>query len=320
MNARPRPVRELLLVAVLFLAYKLGRLAVAGDLSSAYANAVHVWDLERALRLPSEAALQRLVIGDDGVVRAANLYYACVHFPATAAVLLWTYLRRPALYRWARTTLALLTAAAFLVQVLVPLSPPRFLSLTGMVDTGHAVGPTVYGSSTDAFANQYAAMPSLHVGWAAAVAIVLIVATRSRWRWLWLLHPLLTLAVVVVTANHYWLDGIVALALLALACAASGSYYRRGAEHDEQYADAGRRQDEPDARPRKRATATAGRGRRDAAVVAADRVLPDEADPHRHVLRPVRRRTVVDTRDDRARDREAVDVAVLGGQGQLDRE
>ncbi|MCW6010079.1 phosphatase PAP2 family protein [Micromonospora sp. CPCC 205371] len=223
MHARPRPVRELLLVAVLFLAYKLGRLAVAGDLSTAYANAVHVWDLERALRLPSEAALQRLVIGHDGVVRAANLYYACVHFPATAAVLLWTYLRRPALYRWARTTLALLTAAAFLVQVLVPLAPPRFLALAGMADTGHTVGPTVYGGSTDAFANQYAAMPSLHVGWAAAVGIVLTAATRSRWRWLWLLHPLLTLAVVMVTANHYWLDGIVALVLLGAALALAGA-------------------------------------------------------------------------------------------------
>ncbi|MEH1127662.1 phosphatase PAP2 family protein [Micromonospora sp. CPCC 206061] len=300
--ARPRPVRELLLVAVLFLAYKLGRLAVAGDLSTAYANAVDVWDLERALRLPSEAALQGLVLGHDGLVRAANLYYACVHFPATAAVLLWTYLRRPALYRWARTTLALLTAAGFVAQVLVPLAPPRFLWLTGMEDTGHSVGPTVYGSSTAAFANQYAAMPSLHVGWAAAVAIVLIAATRSRWRWLWLLHPLLTLAVVVVTANHYWLDGIVSLALLGaillvlrrfgLAGAASGRDHGGAAEHDEQYTQTGRRKHEPHAGTRQRAAATAGRRRRDAAVVAAERVPPDEADPHRHVLRTARHRPV----------------------------
>ena len=84
-----------------------------------------------------------------------------------------------------------------------------------MVDTGHAVGPSVYGSPTsDVLANQYAAMPSLHVGWAAVVSVVLIKASRSRWRWLWLLHPLVTLAVVVITANHYWLDAAVALALL----------------------------------------------------------------------------------------------------------
>jgi hypothetical protein len=60
-------------------------------------------------------------------------------------------------------------------------------------------------------------MPSLHVGWALALAVGLIAATRSRWRWLWLIHPALTLLVVVATANHYWLDGIAAAVLLAVA-------------------------------------------------------------------------------------------------------
>ena len=64
--------------------------------------------------------------------------------------------------------------------------------------------------------NQFAAMPSLHVGWAALIALSMILITRSRWRWLWLLHPIITFAVVVVTANHYWLDGIVVLILLAV--------------------------------------------------------------------------------------------------------
>jgi hypothetical protein len=62
-------------------------------------------------------------------------------------------------------------------------------------------------------------MPSLHFGWALMVAIGLIAATRSRLRWLWLAHPLLTLLVIVGTANHYWLDSLVAAALLALALA-----------------------------------------------------------------------------------------------------
>ncbi|MEJ3749199.1 phosphatase PAP2 family protein [Actinomycetes bacterium KLBMP 9797] len=213
---RPHPVRELLLVAALFLVYKVGRLAVAGDVGAAYANAAHLWTLERSLGLPNEAALQRIVLDHGWLVRGANLYYALVHFPATAAMLIWTYLRRPALYRWARTSLAALTAAGFAVQVLLPMAPPRLLALTGMVDTGHAVGPSVYSApDTDTLANQYAAMPSLHVGWAAVVAIVLIAATLGQWRWVWLLHPLLTLAVVVITANHYWLDGAMALALLA---------------------------------------------------------------------------------------------------------
>jgi hypothetical protein len=78
----------------------------------------------------------------------------------------------------------------------------------------------VYGPpQTDTLSNQFAAMPSLHFGWALMVAIGLIVATRSRLRWLWLLHPLVTLLVIVGTANHYWMDAIVATALLGIALA-----------------------------------------------------------------------------------------------------
>jgi membrane-associated phospholipid phosphatase len=86
-----------------------------------------------------------------------------------------------------------------------------------MVDTGALFGPSVYGSpEARTLSNQYAAMPSLHVGWALVLAIVLIAATRTRWRWLWLAHPILTASVVVLTGNHYWLDILVAIDLLAL--------------------------------------------------------------------------------------------------------
>jgi len=82
------------------------------------------------------------------------------------------------------------------------------------VDTGVLLGQSVYGPSTDSgVANQFAAMPSLHVGWAFMVAVFLIRATRSRRRWLWIAHPVLTFTVVVVTANHYWLDGLIAISL-----------------------------------------------------------------------------------------------------------
>jgi hypothetical protein len=141
-----------------------------------------------------------------------------VHFPATIALLLWVYLRRPAHYRPVRNTLALLTGTALVVHLIFPLAPPRMLARTGLIDTGQLFGPSVYGSpGTDSVTNQYAAMPSLHVGWSLLVAFTLIGLTRSRWRGLWLLHPLLTLLVVVGTANHYWIDAAVAAALLAVA-------------------------------------------------------------------------------------------------------
>jgi hypothetical protein len=74
--------------------------------------------------------------------------------------------------------------------------------------------------STDAahtqLINQFGAMPSLHVTWAVLVAAGLIATTRGRLRWLWLLHPTVTAIVVVGTANHYWLDGIVSCLILLL--------------------------------------------------------------------------------------------------------
>ncbi|WP_339132631.1 phosphatase PAP2 family protein [Streptomyces sp. f51] len=220
-TAHPPLLRELLLVVGLFVVYKAGRLLATGRTDEALANAHRVWGWERTLRLPGEGAVQAPLLHSDTLVHLANTYYATVHFPATVAFLVWLYLRRPAHYLWARRVLALVTAAALAGHLLFPLAPPRLLAEAGLVDTGRVYGPTVYGAhpAADALANQFAAMPSLHFGWALMVAIGLIAATRSRLRVLWLLHPLLTLLVIVGTANHYWLDAIAATALLCVALA-----------------------------------------------------------------------------------------------------
>ncbi|NXY93306.1 inositol phosphorylceramide synthase [Streptomyces sp. BR123] len=232
--ARRRLLRELLLVAGLFAVYKAGRLLSTDRTDDAFGNAARVWDAERALRLPSEGTIQRLLLqgaGDTGaptgdaagdiLVHAANTYYAAVHFPATALFLVWLYLRKPRHYRWARRVLTVLTGAALALHLAFPLAPPRMLAAAHLVDTGQAYGPSVYGASpaADTLANQFAAMPSLHFGWALVLALGMIAAgrTRSPWHLLWLLHPLLTLLVIVGTANHYWLDAIVSAALLGAA-------------------------------------------------------------------------------------------------------
>ncbi|MFJ9814906.1 phosphatase PAP2 family protein [Streptomyces sp. NPDC101151] len=234
---RPPLLREFLLVAGLFLVYKLGRQLATGHTADAFRNAHHVWDLERAVHLPHETAVQSALLHRDTLVHLANTYYATVHFPATLAFLVWLYLRRPAHYVWARRVLAVVTTAALVLPFTFPLAPPRMLTGTGLVDTARVYGPSVYGPpSSDHLSNQFAAMPSLHFGWALMVAIGLIAATspsvsrnpgraaarrgiRPGLRWLWLLHPLITLLVIVGTANHYWLDAIVATAMLGVALA-----------------------------------------------------------------------------------------------------
>ncbi|RBM07250.1 phosphatase PAP2 family protein [Streptomyces sp. PT12] len=216
--ASPRPalIRELPLVIALYMAYKFGRRAANGQFDDAYENATRVWDLERALRLPSEAWVQDLAMNSEALIRAINVYYATVHFPAIVIFLVWMYWRRPGHYLWVRWVLTWLTGAALVLHLLVPLAPPRLFAGSGMVDTGTLYGPAVYDEpEPDSMANQFAAMPSLHVGWAVFIAVALIVSCRSRLRWLWLIHPAITLVAVVATAHHYWMDGLVACAILA---------------------------------------------------------------------------------------------------------
>uniref|UniRef100_A0AAU2K1F6 Phosphatase PAP2 family protein n=1 Tax=Streptomyces sp. NBC_00049 TaxID=2903617 RepID=A0AAU2K1F6_9ACTN len=217
--ARRRLIRELLLVAGFFTVYKAGRMLSTGRTEDAFHNARWILDAERALQLPGEAAVQSLLLHGEALVRTANGYYAAVHFPATVLFLGWLYVRRPGHYLWARRVLAVVTGAALVLHLAFPLAPPRMLGDPHLVDTGQLYGPTVYGAAPadDTLANQFAAMPSLHFGWALMLALGMIAATSSRWRPLWLLHPLVTLLVVVGTANHYWLDAIVATVLLGAA-------------------------------------------------------------------------------------------------------
>ena len=100
-----------------------------------------------------------------------------------------------------------------------PLDPggtPRLISGLGFVDTGLLYHQSVYGPAGAGISDQVSAMPSLHVAWACLIALAVIQVSTSRWRWLIVLHPILTMVAVVVTANHFWLDGIVAAGLLGL--------------------------------------------------------------------------------------------------------
>jgi hypothetical protein len=110
---------------------------------------------------------------------------------------------------------ALFTGISLLIQ-LIPVAPPRLLPLTGMVDTAVRYGQSVYAWDGGFNADEFSAMPSVHIGWAVIVAIAVITVARSRWRWLAAAYPVITLLVVVVTANHFWLDGIVAALLVVL--------------------------------------------------------------------------------------------------------
>ncbi len=204
--------------ALLFFLYGLWQFAGSFTVMStagAQSRGRWLWHAERLLRLPSETAVQRPFLPHPLLVQAFDYYYDILHFPILGLCLVWLFTWHRDRYPAIRTTVALFTGASLLIQ-LIPVAPPRLLSGTGLVDTAVRYGQSVYAWRGGFDADQYSAMPSVHVGWALIVAIAVITASRSRWRWLAAGYPALTLLVVVVTANHFWLDGIVAGLLVVL--------------------------------------------------------------------------------------------------------
>jgi hypothetical protein len=188
----------------------------------ALARSRWIWHIERVFYLPSETAVQRVFLPHPLLVQFFNLYYDTLHFPVLIGTLIWLFVRHRGKYKRVRTTVVVFTAASLAIQ-LIPVAPPRMLAETGLVDTAVLYHQSVYESTAGFNADQLSAMPSVHVGWAVLVAVAVIGTARTRWRWLWLLYPAMTTLAVVVTANHFWADGIVAAALLALVLAAQAA-------------------------------------------------------------------------------------------------
>ncbi len=209
--------REATMISGLYSLWQLaGTLSVLGT-GGAFARARWIERVERDLHLPSEAWLQRQTTGRSSfLAETANLYYATMHFGVLFVFLIWLFARHRQQYRPIRRIIALTTLVCLLIQ-LVPVAPPRLLPGFGYVDTARQYGQSVYGLSGFS-ADQLSAMPSVHVAWAVLVGLVTVRLGHGLGRWLGPLHAVVTVLVVVVTANHFWADGIVAVAVLG-ACA-----------------------------------------------------------------------------------------------------
>jgi len=223
-------LREGAMVAGLFALWQLAGTLSTTDGAGAFSRARWIERLDDRLPLPSEHTMQQLVLGHPLVVQAANLYYATMHMTTMFAFLLWLFVRHRDRYRPVRSVVAVATLGCLLVQ-LVPVAPPRMLP--GIVDTGKLFGQSVY--STGLPIDQLSAMPSVHVCWAVIVGWYAWRVSPSRWRYLGPVHAVITCLVVVVTGNHWWLDGIVAVAIVVTSAwlvagvrAGVGATLRRG--------------------------------------------------------------------------------------------
>ncbi|MBD0841818.1 phosphatase PAP2 family protein [Streptomyces sp. TRM68416] len=229
---------ELPLIVLVYACYSAGRLLARGDVSSAVNHGLEILRIEKMLYLNAEHPLNRLFTREPWLGVPADFWYASLHYVVTPALLVWIFKWRSVHYRAARTWLMTSTFIGLIGFTLLPTCPPRLLSPEhGFVDTmahyssygwwgGEASAPRGLGGMT----NQYAAMPSLHVGWALWCGVMLWRhgGTRTA-KTAGVVYPLVTTIVVMGTANHYFLDAVAGAAVMGVGLLLA-PYVMRGAD------------------------------------------------------------------------------------------
>jgi PAP2 superfamily protein len=206
---------EMAIILLLYVAYSSSRLFASDALRPAQRRAAELLDIESALHLSWEGALNQVFAVSRGLSLFGSLWYATAHYVVTAVVLVWLYRRGAAVYVPARRALVVATVIALVAYLLLPTAPPRLFG--GYADVlaltsgdgwwgGDASAPKGLGGLT----NQLAAFPSLHAGWALWVAMVLQKHGARRWMRIggWM-HALITGLVVVGTGNHWVADVLI---------------------------------------------------------------------------------------------------------------
>jgi hypothetical protein len=212
----------LAIVFVLLEVYGYARSLAHTRYGAALANGRNILDVEDHLGLDVELGVNRWLTRHHDVSQVAVWLYQHTHTGLTMTVLLLCYLVGPDVYRPARNALVLTNLVGLAVFFVLPVMPPRLLPDGGFVDSVADAGFGVTHSAPLP-ADQYAAMPSLHVGWALWVAVVVMTLLRHyRVRWVAVLHPISTAVVVVLTANHYVLDVVAGAAVTMAALLGTG--------------------------------------------------------------------------------------------------
>lgn len=221
--------RQLLLFAAAYYAYRYTRgwVNTPDVAATAFSNARALIDVERTLNIFVEPSVQAFVAGERWLFDGASWIYINAQTTVTLACLIWIYLFRNTSFYFVRNMFLTAFFIALVGYVVYPTAPPRFFPEWGFFDTVEAFTKVPQDSVTiDALFNPYAAVPSMHVGFALMIGWPLaLLARRRAVKIFWAVYPLIVTFVIVVTANHFIADavlgamtaGVGALVALALA-------------------------------------------------------------------------------------------------------
>lgn len=206
--------RETLIVLFAVFTYFFVRGLMSTSVDRAFEHAHDLLRLERWLGIAWEADLQRWAHDVPGLMDAMNSIYIYGHWPVIALTLGWLLWKHPHQFRTMRTAMVISGLIGFVFFALYPMAPPRFLPELGFVDTVMRDTSSYRVLQPPAFTNQYAAMPSLHVGWNLLMGIAIWRTTRHvAWRTFAVAMPFLMWVATILTANHFVLDGVVGSAV-----------------------------------------------------------------------------------------------------------
>lgn len=223
---RPRNgIRELILIAALYVFYTASRKLADADMGPAKMRAHALLRIEQAVHLDWEHAFSVWFVHHRTIALLGCYYYSTAHYIVTPAALVFLYIKGRHHYLPARRALVVGTLIALALYLMLPTAPPRFMGYPDILalhqDQGWWSGAASAPKGLGHLTNQLAAFPSLHAGWSLWVAIYITRATRNRLlRTLGWLHALITAVVVVGTGNHWVLDVLVGW-LVVIAGAAS---------------------------------------------------------------------------------------------------
>ena len=196
--------------------YELARLAIEPDWTAALANARRITRLEEVLSLAWEPYVQDAFMAVPELVRAMNVFYFVAHFLLTGLFFVWLYRRSRGDFRVWRDGFLLATLISVVIHWRFPTAPPR-LADPGMLDTLRVLsGIDIGRQGTSALTNPVAAVPSLHAAYAVGVGAGLVLLSRSRVvRAVGVVYPALVILTIIVTGNHFVLDALAGIAVLA---------------------------------------------------------------------------------------------------------
>jgi hypothetical protein len=198
---------EVATLAALYVVYEVVRGQGHATVAAARAHTDWIVELERRFHVFGERAVQHAADAVPAAPTVLGIAYIVLHFVGTTAFLVWLYRRHPEHFAFVRNTLIAATGIALSLYVLFPVAPPRLAAL-GFVDTvSHSAKVNLSSDLLGSLYNPFAAVPSLHFGYALLVGVTLAaVAERRVVRVLGALYPALMLFVIVATGNHFFFD------------------------------------------------------------------------------------------------------------------